>query len=39
MGHTDVINLLQQTLDNEKATDVILTEIAEGSINEDASEE
>jgi len=39
MGHTDVMNLLQQTLDNEKATDVLLTEIAEGSINEDASEE
>ena len=39
MGHTDVVNLLQQTLDNEKATDAALTEIAEGSINEDASEE
>lgn len=39
MGHTDVVNLLQQTLDNEKATDVALTEIAEGSINEEASEE
>lgn len=39
MGHTAVENLLQQTLDNEKATDVALTEIAEGSINENASEE
>lgn len=39
MGHTDVVNLLQKTLDNEKATDVTLTEIAEGSINEDASAE
>lgn len=39
MGHTDVMNLLQETLDNEKATDVALTEIAEGSINEEASEE
>jgi ferritin-like metal-binding protein YciE len=39
MGHTDVQNLLQQTLDNEKETDVALTEIAEGSINEEASEE
>jgi ferritin-like metal-binding protein YciE len=39
MGHTDVMDLLQQTLDNEKATDVALTEIAEGNINEEASEE
>lgn len=39
MGHTDVMNLLQQTLDNEKETDVALTVIAEGSINEEASEE
>jgi len=39
MGHTEVVNLLQQTLDNEKETDVALTEIAEGSINESASEE
>ena len=39
MGHSDVVNLLQQTLDNEKATDLALTEIAEGSINEEASEE
>jgi ferritin-like metal-binding protein YciE len=39
MGHSDVVDLLQQTLDNEKATDLALTEIAEGSINEEASEE
>jgi ferritin-like metal-binding protein YciE len=39
MGHTDVQNLLQQTLDNEKETDATLTEIAEGSINAEASEE
>lgn len=39
MGHTDVEDLLQQTLDNEKATDAALTEIAEASINEIASEE
>lgn len=39
MGHTDVMDLLQQTLDNEKQTDVTLTEIAEGSINAEASEE
>ncbi len=36
MGHTDVANLLQQTLDNEKATDVALTEVAESFINEKA---
>jgi len=39
MGHTDVQNLLQQTLDNEKATDVALTEVAEGFINEEAVKE
>jgi ferritin-like metal-binding protein YciE len=36
MGHTEVANLLKQTLDNEKATDAALTGIAEGSINEEA---
>ena len=36
MGHTDVAELLQQTLDNEKATDVALTEAAESMINEAA---
>ncbi|SFD83132.1 Ferritin-like metal-binding protein YciE [Chitinophaga sp. CF118] len=39
MGRTDVVSLLQKTLDNEKATDVALTEIAERRINEQASEE
>lgn len=39
MGHTDVMKLLQQTLDNEKATDVALTEVAEGFVNEEAAEE
>lgn len=39
MGHTDVVNLLQQTLDNEKATDVALTEVAESFINEQAAAE
>lgn len=39
MGHTDVQNLLQQTLENEKATDVALTEIAAGFVNEAASQE
>lgn len=39
MGHTEVASLLKGTLENEKATDVALTEIAEGSINEEASQE
>jgi ferritin-like metal-binding protein YciE len=39
MGHTDVVDLLQQTLDNEKATDVALTEVAIASINEAAAAE
>jgi len=39
MGHTEVVELLDQTLENEKATDVILTEVAVASINEPASEE
>jgi ferritin-like metal-binding protein YciE len=39
MGHTEVVDLLDQTLENEKATDVILTEVAVSSINEPASEE
>ena len=36
MGHTDVADLLQQTLDNEKATDEALTQAAESMINEAA---
>ncbi len=39
MGHTDVEELLQQTLDNEKETDVALTEIALNYVNEEASQE
>jgi len=39
MGHDEVTDLLQQTLDNEKETDVALTEIAVNFINEEASEE
>lgn len=39
MGHTDVAELLQSTLDNEKATDVALTEIAVTAINEQAAAE
>lgn len=39
MGHTDVEELLQQTLDNEKETDVALTMVAESCINEAAAQE
>lgn len=39
MGYSDVEKLLSQTLENEKATDVALTEIAEGAVNERAIEE
>ena len=39
MGHNDVAELLQFTLDNEKATDVALTEIAVSAINEQAAAE
>ena len=36
MGHDDVADLLQQTLDNEKATDEALTGIAESTVNQEA---
>lgn len=39
MGHTEVAELLQFTLDNEKATDAALTEVAESFINEEAAAE
>ena len=39
MGHTEVASLLNQTLENEKATDILLTQIAEGTINAQAVEE
>ncbi|MHA4894124.1 YciE/YciF ferroxidase family protein [Pedobacter sp. PWIIR3] len=39
MGHTDVVDLLSQTLENEKATDVALTQIAESFVNEQAAAE
>ncbi|RZK15723.1 MAG: ferritin-like domain-containing protein [Pedobacter sp.] len=39
MGHSEVASLLNQTLENEKATDVLLTQIAEGTINAQAVEE
>ncbi|MXV53222.1 DUF892 family protein [Pedobacter sp. HMF7647] len=39
MGHTDVQELLQQTLDNEKETDVALTQVAESFVNQEAAAE
>lgn len=39
MGHDDVAQLLQQTLDEEKQTDVILTELAVSSVNINAENE
>ena len=38
MGRSDVAALLQETLDEEKAADEKLTSIAEGGVNEQASE-
>jgi hypothetical protein len=37
MGHNKAANLLQQTLDEEKAADEKLSVLAEGGINEDAA--
>lgn len=39
MGHTEAADLLQETLDEEKETDELLTQIAEGFINEEALNE
>lgn len=39
MGHTDVAELLEQTLSEEKDTDALLTQIAESSVNEEAMSE
>ena len=39
LGLTEVADLLQQTLEEEKQTDLLLTEIAESSINYEAAEE
>lgn len=39
MGHKDVYDLLSTTLENEKATDVALTELAVNCINEEAAAE
>jgi ferritin-like metal-binding protein YciE len=38
MGHDEAANLLQQTLDEEKATDEKLSTIAEAGINQEAAE-
>ena len=38
MGHTDAANLLQQTLDEEKAADKKLSGLAEGGINQTAAD-
>ncbi len=39
MGHDKVYDLLSETLENEKSTDVALTKIAESFVNEEASSE
>ena len=39
LGYTEVAGLLQQTLDEEKETDLLLTQIAENDINYQAAEE
>jgi ferritin-like metal-binding protein YciE len=36
LGLNDAVRLLQQTLDEEKKTDVVLTEIAESVVNQEA---
>lgn len=39
MGHDEVAQLLEQTLEEEKKTDALLTQIAEEHVNESASDE
>lgn len=39
MGHTDVVKLLDQTLQEEKNADSLLTEVAESTVNEEAAAE
>lgn len=36
LGHTDVIELIEETLEEEKTTDDLLTKLAEGEINQKA---
>ena len=38
MGHTEAADLLEQTLEEEKATDEKLSSLAEGGINQEAAE-
>jgi ferritin-like metal-binding protein YciE len=38
MGHSEAADLLQETLDEEKAADEKLSSLAEGGINEEAAE-
>ena len=38
MGHDDAADLLQQTLDEEKAADEKLSSLAEGGVNQDAAD-
>ena len=38
MGHTEAANLLQQTLDEEKAADKKLSALAEGGLNQEAAD-
>ena len=38
MGHTDAADLLQETLDEEKAADEKLSALAEGGINQEAAD-
>ncbi|MFN2439651.1 MAG: ferritin-like domain-containing protein, partial [Chitinophagaceae bacterium] len=39
LGHTEAMELLEETLEEEKETDLLLTEIAENNINYEAAEE
>ncbi len=39
LGNDGVTELLNSTLENEKATDVALTKIAESYVNEEAADE
>ena len=39
LGHEDAVELLSETLEEEKATDEALTELAETTINAEAEEE
>ena len=39
IGHSDIANILAETLEEEKATDVSLTEIAENDVNWEAEQE